>query len=195
MYLSSKFRLSKLSRLHRLLAAGVVLALLLILAYETVTAQSSPFHPTFPLLDEEGQNVLDSGNPVSTMETCGACHDTAFIAEHSFHTDVGLSELTAPGETASGRAWDTSSGLFGRWNPLTYRYLSPEGDECIDMTTAEWIQTFGVRHVGGGPAQYGQNGEKLTDLPVVDGDPETHIVDPETGELVPWAGKSRARWR
>ena len=130
--------------------------------------------------------MLDSGNPVSTMETCGACHDTAFIAEHSFHTDVGLSELTAPGETASGRAWDTSSGLFGRWNPLTYRYLSPEGDERIDMTTAEWIQTFGVRHVGGGPAEYGQNGEKLTDLPVVAGDPETHIVDPETGELVPW---------
>ncbi len=186
MRLSSKSRLSNLPRLQRTLAIGLLLALLSIIVYGTVTAQGSPFHPTFPLLDEEGQNVLDSGEPISTMETCGACHDTAFIAEHSFHTDVGQSEMTPPGGTDSGRAWDTSPGLFGRWNPLTYRYLSPEGDERIDMTTAEWVQMFGVRHVGGGPAEVGQNGESLADLPVVEGDPETHIVDPETGELVPW---------
>ena len=54
------------------------------------------------------------------------------------------------------------------------------------MTTAEWIQRFGVRHVGGGPAEYSQDGQKLTDLPFVEGDPETHIVDSETGQLVPW---------
>jgi cytochrome c553 len=42
--------------------------------------QASPIHPNFPLLDEEGNSVLESGAPVSTMQTCGACHDTEFIA-------------------------------------------------------------------------------------------------------------------
>jgi thiosulfate reductase cytochrome b subunit len=129
---------------------------------------------------------LETGEPVSTIQTCGACHDTDFIEKHSFHTDVGLSELTEPGETGSGRAWDTSPGLFGRWNPLVYRYLSPEGDERPDLTTAEWIQLLGARHVGGGPAVTGRDGELLADLSASASDLETHIVDPETGELVPW---------
>ncbi|MGD8584942.1 MAG: hypothetical protein PVJ75_06295, partial [Chloroflexota bacterium] len=92
-------------------------------ADEEPAAQSPTFHPTFPLLDQAGENVLDSGEPVSTIQTCGACHDTEFIEEHSFHADVGLSEMTAPGDSGSGRAWDTSPGLFGRWNPLIGRYL------------------------------------------------------------------------
>ncbi|MEK6221000.1 MAG: hypothetical protein N2D54_01975, partial [Chloroflexota bacterium] len=109
-------------------------------------------HPTFPFLDKNGENVLVSGEPVSTMETCGSCHDTTFIEEHSFHAQVGFDDLSAPGETSSQRAWDTSSGLYGRWNALTYRYLSPQDDDLIDLTTEEWLQTIGLRHVGGGPA-------------------------------------------
>ena len=108
----------------------------------------SPLHPTFPLLDTEGNNVLDTGQPVSTMETCGACHDTAFIAGHSYHADVGLSEL---GKGDSGRAWDLGPGWFGKWNPLTYRYLSQPGDERVDLTLSEWIMVLGARHAGGGP--------------------------------------------
>ncbi|MEJ2485966.1 MAG: cytochrome b/b6 domain-containing protein [Anaerolineales bacterium] len=118
----------------------------------TASAQS-PFHPTFQFLDQNGVSVLESGNPVSTMETCGQCHDTEFIAQHSFHSDAGLSRTVPAGETSSGRPWDTSPGLYGKWNPITYRYLSPEGDKITDLTTAEWIQTLGLRHVGGGPAQ------------------------------------------
>jgi thiosulfate reductase cytochrome b subunit len=121
-------------------------------AYRIVSAQNV-IHPTFPFLDENGENVLDSGKAVSTMETCGQCHDAAFIEEHSYHADVGFNNFTNPGETGSGRAWDTSPGLYGRWNPITYRYLSPKGDENIDLTTAEWVRTLGVRHVGGGPAE------------------------------------------
>jgi thiosulfate reductase cytochrome b subunit len=179
-------RISNLSPSRQLWIAGMLLAALLFIVSGATYAQDSPFHPTYPLLDEAGENVLDSGRPVSTMETCGACHDAEFIEEHSFHADVGLSDMTAPGQTASDRPWDSSPGLFGRWNPLTYRYLSPEGDERLDLTTAEWLQLFGARHVGGGPAEYGRDGERLTDLPIVDGDPQTHILDPETGELVPW---------
>ena len=108
----------------------------------------SPLHPTFPLLDSDGRNVLDSGAPISTMQTCGQCHDTDFIASHSFHADVGLSQFGQPGVNS----WDNSPGLYGRWDPLTYRYLSPEGDDVIDLTTPEWLMTVGLRHAGGGPA-------------------------------------------
>ena len=53
------------------------------------------------------------------------------------------------------------------------------------------MQLFGVRHVGGGPAEYGRDGQELADLATwLTGDPETHIVDPETGELIPWDWKT-----
>ncbi len=157
------------------------------LAGETAVAQEgSPLHPTFPLLDKNGENVLDSGEPVSTMNTCGACHDTEFIESHSFHADVGLSAFGEAGSVENGREWDSSPGLFGKWNPLTYRYLSPEGDENVDMTTAEWIQIFGARHVGGGPAETSRDGTPLSELPADADSVETTIIDPETGERIPW---------
>jgi thiosulfate reductase cytochrome b subunit len=143
---------------------------------------ANTMHPTFPLLDAAGDNVLDSGAPVSAMVTCGACHDTAFIAGHSFHADVGLSQAGAGGESA--HAWDASPGLFGRWNPLTYRTLSLDGSSGrVDMTTAEWIQLFGARHAGGGPATTGPDGQPLGESA---GALTASIVDPDTGELRPW---------
>jgi Ni/Fe-hydrogenase b-type cytochrome subunit len=166
---------------------GVVLAAVTVLATGLALGQTSLMHPHFRLLDAEGKHVLESGEPVSTMETCGNCHDTGFIATHSFHADVGLQNLRAPGRTASGRPWDTSPGLFGRWNPLIYRYLSPEGDERIDLGTAAWIQLMGARHIGGGPAFTSRDGGGLSTL--VTGDavhPDTHVADPETGAVTPW---------
>jgi thiosulfate reductase cytochrome b subunit len=148
--------------------------------------QISPLHPTFPLLDQDGSNVLDTGKPVSTMKTCGACHDATFIHEHSFHANVGLMEFTEPGEVPGGRPWDTSPGYFGNWNPLTYRYLSPAGDERIDLSTSTWLQSLGARHAGGGPGIFSREGELLTDLEFIPDDPETNFVDPESGKLIPW---------
>ncbi len=171
--------------------ADLILALLIaivavILTAGVANAQASPLHPTFPLLDEAGENVLDSGGPVSTMETCGTCHDTDFIADHSFHTSVGLENFGAPGALEGSRPWEMSPGLFGGWDPLTYRTLSPASDEIVDLGTPDRIKVFGDRHVGGGPAMVSRSGEPLVDLPVQTGDPETHSADPETGELTPW---------
>lgn len=174
----------KLHIVLSLAGAALVGLALLIGAAPRAAAQTggSPLHPTFPLLDAAGEPVLTTSQPVSTMTTCGACHDTEFIAGHSFHADVGLSSE----DQAGFRPWDTSPGLFGRWDPLQYRYLSPEGDERIDLTTAAWIQVFGEFHVGGGPAAVSRSGGALTDpagdAPLV----ETHILDPDSGELVPW---------
>ncbi len=119
---------------------------------QTVTAQS-PLHPTFPFLDTEGNNVLETGNPISTMQTCGQCHDTAFIESHSFHADVGYSAMMDGEEFSASQPWDTSPGLYGNWNALTYRYLSSDSDPVTDLSSQEWLQTIGLRHVGGGPAE------------------------------------------
>ena len=170
------------------LAVFSALLLGLLLREQPAAAQGgSPLHPQFPLLDADGQNVLDSGAPISTMNTCGGCHDAVFIAGHSFHVDAGLSALGEPG-AAGGHSWDLSPGLFGEWDPLTYRYLSPQGAQVVDLTTAEWIQTLGARHVGGGPATTARSGEPLVDLPpsTARGGVETTLVDPATGALLPW---------
>lgn len=58
---------------------------------ESASAQTNPaFHPPITLLDAEGTPVLDSGAPVSTLTTCGTCHDAAFIAASSGHADGAL---------------------------------------------------------------------------------------------------------
>ena len=152
--------------------------------------QASPLHPPFPLLDESGANVLETGHPVSTVQTCGQCHDAGFITSHSFHADLGLGDYTEAGDTGSGRPWDTSPGLFGRWNPLTYRYLSPEGDERLDLSTPDWLKEFGDRVVGGGPAVTSRDGHALSAAPVRPGDPDTTSIDPTTGKSVPWDWQS-----
>jgi len=152
-------------------------------------AQKSPIHPTFPLLDSDGDNVLDTGNPVSTMNTCGTCHDTNFIESHSFHSDAGLTESFGSNQPEGVRVWDSSPGLFGKWNPIQYRFLSTLIDEMFDLGTPEWIMTIGVRHVGGGPSMYSRDGNLLTELAVTPGDPQTHITDHQTGEVIPWNWK------
>lgn len=165
------------------LVGAVALVAALLLGSTSVDAQGSTMHPTFPLLDVDGVHVLESGNPVSTMQTCGACHDANFIERHSSHADVGLSDLSTSDPAHS---WDIGDGYFGRWDPITYRYLSGADVDPQDLTVADWIRTLGVRHVGGGPAQYSQTGALLTELgddaPIM----ETHAFDPETGELEAW---------
>ena len=146
--------------------------------------QASPVHPTFPLLDADDENVLASGQAVSLNKTCGACHDTAFIEEHAFHADLGLSELTSAGQATSGTPWDTSSGLFGEFDPLTYRYLTQSGDERLDLSTAEWLKVAGARVAGGGPATTSRAGEPLVSASL--SGPEASILDPATGQASPW---------
>ncbi len=144
------------------------------------TQQASVLHPNFVLLDKNRVNVLESGEAISTMQTCGQCHDTEFIESHAFHADLGLSDYTASTET-----WDASTGTFGQWNPLTYRFLSQSGDERLDLSTAEWLMLNGERIVGGGPATTSRDGDLLTDLKTNKENPETSMLD-ENGNITAW---------
>ena len=141
----------------KLTLAGLLLASLafgLALVIETASARgadapapaASPLHPDFALLDVYGANVLESGAAISTMQTCGQCHDTDYIVSHSFHADLGLSDYSETSDMNAG------NGSFGSWNPLTYRYLSQSGDSLLDMSTTEWLMRYGDQVAGGGPA-------------------------------------------
>jgi len=141
----------------------------------------SPIHPTFALLDTDGVNVLESGGAVSTMKTCGECHDTEFIVSHSYHSDLGLRDYAASAET-----WNASDGLFGEFDPIGYRYLSAKGDERLDLTTPDWLKTYGWRVPGGGPAVTSRGGQPLVSLKPDAENPEASAYDPETGKFKAW---------
>jgi thiosulfate reductase cytochrome b subunit len=143
-------------------------------------SQASPLHPTFALLDADGKNVLETGSPVSTMQTCGQCHDTEFIQSHAFHSDLGLGDFTLE------NGYNASTGTFGKWDPLTYRYLSQVGDERLDLSTAEWLMLNGTRVVGGGPAELSRDGLPLTELKADEENPETAILDNGTALVWNW---------
>lgn len=149
---------------------------------ETAPVQAaSPIHPAFPLLDSEGVNVLESGAAVSTMKTCGECHDTEFIASHSYHADLGLSDYTVRAET-----WNASDGLFGEFDPIGYRYLSAQGDERLDLTTPDWLKTYGWRVPGGGPAVNSRGGQPLVSLKPDAKNPEASAYDPKSDSFKAW---------
>lgn len=137
-------------------------------------------HPNFALVDAGGVNVLESRQAVSTMKSCGQCHDTAFIASHAFHADLGLSAFAS-----SKKTWDSSPGLFGQWDPLRYRYLTQPGDERLDLSTAGWLMLNGARVVGGGPATTSRTGLPLSTLKSGVGDPETSWLN-AAGDRVVW---------
>jgi thiosulfate reductase cytochrome b subunit len=184
-------RMMQNSKFIQLLLAGL-LTVLLTLGLATVIQNASargastperaasPLHPDFALLDADGTNVLESGVAISTMQTCGQCHDTGYIVSHSFHADLGLSDYRGSSEL------NASPGTFGRWDPLTYRYLSQPGDDLIDMTTAEWLMRSGDQIPGGGPATTSREGRPLLSLRPDASDPEASILNPETGQPEGW---------
>jgi len=149
-------------------------------AADESTPAASPLHPDFALLDANGVNVLESGEAISTMQTCGQCHDTEYIVSHSFHADLGLSDYQMSDNM------NASNGTFGRWDPLTYRYLSQPGDSLLDMSTAEWLMRYGDQIVGGGPAVTSREGQPLVSLRPDANNPEASILNAETGQVQSW---------
>jgi thiosulfate reductase cytochrome b subunit len=141
--------------------------------------QASPLHPDFALLDKNGENALTSGNTISTMQTCGECHDTGFIQSHAFHSDLGLSDYQTTTD------FNASTGTFGKWDPLAYRYLSQTSDERLDMSTAEWLKLNGEHIVGGGPATTSREGQPLESLSSNSKNYETAILN-QNGNVEAW---------
>lgn len=97
----------------------------------------SPLHPTFALLDNGGENVLDTGNPVSAMNTCGSCHDTAFIVSHSIHNNGSLTF------EASQLVWDNDTPT-SEMNCFLCHLDAPNNEArlaTLDAGYADWATT------------------------------------------------------
>lgn len=150
-------------------------------AAHAASPELQAMHPAIALIDAQGANVLKSGQAVSTLKTCGQCHDASYIASHAFHADLGLSQFGA----APTQSWNAGNGFFGRWDPLRYRYLTRAGDELLDLSTPAWLMANGQRVVGGGPANTARNGRPLLSLAPNASDPEASILS-ANGRRVAW---------
>ncbi len=89
-------------------------------------ATSDRIHPEFDLLDRDGRRVIESHEPLSPMKTCGQCHDTEYIESHSDHVRPQ--------------------------RRLAHEVESPDPGSDVPFD-ADWLKTYGRRHVGGGPAR------------------------------------------
>jgi thiosulfate reductase cytochrome b subunit len=119
----------------------------LLLSVFSLSSVANGLHPEVPLLDVQGNPVVESGLPMSTMTSCGGdCHQTSYIMANSDHADAGASQA---GQGESTHEWQQGPGYFGGWNPLAYDTdgLTPDGD----MDLEAWLKRYGSRHVGGGP--------------------------------------------
>jgi len=123
-----------------LLFALIVLVVLPTSAQDDEIVQNTSLHPPITLLDSDEDNVLDTKNPIDTMTTCGGCHDTEFIANHSVHSDAGLSTIDHD-NIATLRDWQTGVGWYGGWDPITYG--------IVDPSIEEWIREKSWRYSGG----------------------------------------------
>lgn len=119
----------------------------LLLAVFSLPLAANGLHPDVPILDAQGNPVVESGLPMSTMASCGGnCHQTSYIMASSDHADAGASQL---GHGVKTHSWQQGPGYFGGWDPVAYDTdgLSVNGD----MDLEAWLKRFGSRHVGGGP--------------------------------------------
>ncbi len=119
----------------------------LLLAVFSLPVAANGLHPEVPILDAQGNPVVESGLPMSTMTSCGGdCHETSYIMANSDHADAGASQL---GHGTQAHGWQQGPGFFGGWDPLAYDTdgLSPSGE----MDLEAWLKRYGSRHVGGGP--------------------------------------------
>ena len=138
--------------------------------HRTLPLSCPPFH----LRDEDG-NIIDPTKdtedkqttvPVSTKQTCGACHDYDRITG-GYHFQAGRGELYDEPAAGEGRSSSRSPGLYGKWQLLYQRELAPIEFDCtedIDMTSYDWVNTCGICHPGGGPAEYDRANKRYDEV-------------------------------
>ena len=150
-------------------------------------------HPALVLKDEAGRNVLESGKPISTRNTCGGdCHDYDFIA-NSFHFQQGKAEMDRSLLKSHGvSGFNSSPGMFGKFSIIPNRQLTHSGvtdPSDADMSQPEWLMKCGGCHTGGGISEYDLHGRRFLSpdaKPAGALDPSYTIRNRETGEVAAW---------
>jgi hypothetical protein len=149
-------------------------------------------HPSIILKDQDGKNVLTTQKAISTRQTCGGCHDYAFITD-SFHFQQGKNEMNPALLKGHGFAsFHTSPGMFGKFSILPNRQLTPldvADPSDVDLTQPEWLLKCGVCHTGGGISEFDMQGHRFLSpegKPRGPLDPSYTIRDRISGKVVPW---------
>ena len=120
-----------------------------------------------PVLDENGNptgetEVVGIPRPISTRETCGACHPYDRIVR-GYHFQMGFDELYPPTPGDEGMSPHRGPGFYGKWQALYQRELAPwhfEDPAQVDLTPWEWVTSCGICHPGGGPAEFDRTGQR-----------------------------------
>jgi len=150
-------------------------------------------HPEILLKDEAGQNVLKTGKPISTRQSCGGdCHDYEFIT-NSFHFQQGKNEMDRALLASHGAPpFNTSPGMFGKFSIIPNRQLTASDitdPSDADMSQPEWLTKCGGCHTGAGISEFDLRGHRfLTPEAKPTGalDPSYTIRDRDSGRVIPW---------
>ena len=123
-------------------------------------------HPSIPLLDKNGENVLDTQKPYSSRLSCGGCHDMDKIG-HAYHYEMGQDESDEQFGLARGIPPVTSPGYFGGFNCMqgsNTQWLSKKSNAnenaFLDYGAVGLIKACESCHVGGGFAEKDRAGHK-----------------------------------
>ena len=123
-------------------------------------------HPSIPLLDKNGENVLDTQKPYSSRSSCGGSHDMDKIG-HAYHYEMGRDESDEQFGLARGIPPLTSPGYFGGYNCMqgsNPQWLSKKSNAnenaFLDYGAVGLIKACESCHVGGGFAEKDRAGHK-----------------------------------
>lgn len=152
-------------------------------------------HPPIPILDEQGNHVLQSNNPYSPKNTCAGsgCHDYEGIS-HAYHFEMGRDEAEDSYGAKRGLPHLVSPGYFGGYTcmggnnqQVLAKKNNASADEFADFGAAGWVKTCMDCHVGGGWAEKDREGTRYDQKPLAaikpfDGDYYDRVLNPLTGE-------------
>ncbi len=139
--------------------------------------------PSFPMLDESGNNVLDTGLPYSPKQTCGSggCHDYEKIAD-AYHFDFGSKEADDHYGKKRGLPHLVSPGYYGGYtcmggsNPQVLAKKNNSNEEDFaDYGSAGWVKSCMNCHTGGGWTEKDRDGirydeKDVAEIKPLDGD-------------------------
>ena len=126
-------------------------------------------HPPIPIMDEDGQHVLDSGKPYSPRVTCAGsgCHDYDKITS-AYHFEMGRDEAFDQFGSFSnflGGKWLAGPGYFGAFtcmggsNPSMLSFKNTPYPEMFrDYGAADFIADCSSCHAGGGYGEKDRDG-------------------------------------
>ncbi|NOU12571.1 MAG: cytochrome C [Methylococcaceae bacterium] len=193
----------------------VLMGLFLLVSSLAVMAGQNVFdqpvlHPSIPLVDEEGQHVVNSKKPYSTRMSCGngeggGCHDIDKIS-HAYHFEMGRDEAADGYGKKLGLDQLVSPGFFGGYNcgynpgqlntpQWLAKKVNASENEFLDYGAPGLIKNCAECHNGGGFAEKDRDGnqyQKMTasEIKPLDGD----YFDWLTGDSSNNPGNVLSKW-